>query len=219
MNIQYYGDYCFKISTKPAGRATEDVIIWTNPLGKGAGLRGPQGQVDLILESHTDEKSEKEGSSGEELTLNTPGEYAVKGMALVGLSSFRDSKAGAERGQNTIFLIESEELRLVFLGGLGSEPLPDVLDALSEVDILFVPAGGQDTLPPKALAELVRKIEPKIVIPMHYKMEGLSLPLETEKAFLTALGGKAVEKVAKFNVKKKDLEGKSQEVVLFERGL
>ncbi|MDO8424036.1 MAG: MBL fold metallo-hydrolase [bacterium] len=218
MNIQYYGDYCFKISTKPAGRATEDVIIWTNPLGKGAGLRGPQGQVDLILESHTDEKNEKEVSQ-EELTLDTPGEYAVKGMALVGLPSFRDSKAGAERGQNTIFLIESEELRLVFLGGLGSEPLPDVLDALSEVDILFAPAGGKDTLEPKALAELVRKVEPKIVIPMHYKMEGLSLPLETEKAFLTALGSKAVEKVAKLNIKKKDVEGKSLEVVLFERGL
>ncbi len=219
MNIQYYGDYCFKISTKPAGRATEDVIVWTNPLGKGAGLRGPQGQVDLILESHRDEAKEKESASEGELTLDTPGEYAVKGLTLVGLASFRDGKGGAERGQNTIFLLETEELRLVFLGGLGSDLLPDILDIVSGIDILFAPVGGNDTLDPKAMAELVRKIEPKIVIPMHYKMNGLNFSLETEKAFLSALGGKIADKVTKLNIKKKDLEGKSLEIVLLDRGL
>src|SRR3989344_82189 len=110
MNIQYYGDYCFKISTKPGGRATEDVILWTNPLGKGAGLRGPQGQVDVILQSHA-ETSEK-GSAEAEFTLATPGEYAVKGMTFLGIESFRDTKNGAERGQNTIFVMESEDLHL-----------------------------------------------------------------------------------------------------------
>lgn len=222
MNIQYYGDYCFKISTKPAGRATEDVIVWTNPLGKGSGLRGPQGQVDLILESHTDETKEKEISSEKELTLDTPGEYAVKGITVVGLPSFRDAQGGAEKGQNTIFLLETEDLRLAFLGSLGSDLAPEAIDALSGVDLLFISVGskdGKDTLSPKVAAELARKIEPRIIIPMHYAMNGLALSAESEKAFLEALGGKAAEKVTKLNLKKKDLEGKPLEIVLFDRGL
>lgn len=218
MNIQYYGDFCFKISTKPAGRATEDIIIWTDPLQKGSGLRSPQGQVDLIFLSHEQEDIKdtiKEGT----VVFDAPGEYAAKGVAALGFPTYRDREEGRERGQNTVYIFESEDIHICYLGALGHDLSPELLDKLNGVDVLFIPVGDSDTMDAKLAAELVRKIEPNIVIPMHYKIPGLTLSLETEKAFCDAIGNCPKETLPKLNIKKKDLEGKMMEVVLLERGI
>lgn len=218
MNIQYYGDYCFKITTKPNGRATEDVVIVTDTPDKGLGLRTPQGEAQIVLLSHQSPEAEELAViKGEPVKIFAPGEYSAKGVAILGFSSVRDTEKGAKRGQNTIFLIETEELRLAFLGSLGDEPAPDVVERLSGIDVLFVPVGGQDTLPADSIDELVRKIEPKTVIPMHYKIAGMTTELPDEKPFCKAIGNCPKETVAKWNVKKKDLEGKNMEVVLFSK--
>lgn len=217
MNIQYYGDFCFKISTKPAGRATEDVIIWTDPLPKGSGLRSPQGQVDLIFLSHG--KAEEMPEKGAATVFDAPGEYAAKGVAALGFPAYHDAKEGRERGQNTIFIFESEDIHICYLGALGHDLSPELLDKLNGVDVLFVPVGGSDTVDAKLAAELTRKLEPHIVIPMHYKIPGLTLSLETEKAFCDALGNCPAQALPKLNIKKKDIEGKKIEVVLLERGV
>lgn len=219
MNIQYYGDYCFKISTKPAGRATEDVVIWTDLLEKGSGLRAPQGQADIVFLTHGNTDEVKENLKGEPTVLDAPGEYSAKGIAALGFPTFQDSKEGAERGQNTIYVFESEDIHIAFLGALGHDLSPDLLDKLNGVDILFVPVGGFGALEPKLAAELARKIEPNIIIPMHYKIAGLTLSLESEKAFCDALGNCPKETLPKLNIKKKDIEGKQGEVVLLERGV
>lgn len=218
MNIQYYGDYCFKISTKPAGRATEDVIIWTDPLEKGSGLRAPQGEADIVFLTHGDSAAAKESLKGSPVVLDVPGEYAAKGISALGFASAHDDKDGAERGQNTIFIFESEDIHVCFLGALGHDLSPELLDKLNGVDILFIPVGGSDTISAKLAAELVRKIEPNVVIPMHYKIAGLTLPLESEKSFCEAIGSCPKEALPKLNIKKKDLEEKTLEVVLLERG-
>lgn len=219
MNIQYYGDFCFKISTKPAGRATEDIIIWTDPLQKGSGLRSPQGQVDLVFLSHGKKEEIEDTLKEGTVVFDAPGEYAAKGIAALGFPSYRDTENGAKRGQNTAFIFESEDIHVCYLGAIGHEISPELLEKLNGVDVLFVPVGGEDTVGAKLAAELVHKIEPSIVIPMHYKIAGLTLPLETEKAFCDAIGTCPKETLPKLNIKKKDLEGKSLEVVLLERGV
>lgn len=218
MLIQYYGDYCFKIATKPGGRATEDVVLWTDPLGKGAGLRSPQGEANVVILSH--EVAEvRESLKGEPVILDMPGEYAAYGISAQGFLTARDLVGGEKNGLNTVFAFESEDLHIAYLGALGHDLPPEVLDKLGGTDILFLPIGGKDTLPPEVAATLVRKIEPKIVIPMHYKIPGLTLDVQDEKAFCDSLGNCPKERVSKLNIKKKDLEGKNLEVVLFERGV
>ncbi|MFZ2299683.1 MAG: MBL fold metallo-hydrolase [Candidatus Moraniibacteriota bacterium] len=219
MNIQYYGDFCFKISTKPAGRATEDIIIWTDPLQKGSGLRAPQGQVDLVFLSHQHKEEIRDTLKEETIVFDAPGEYAAKGVAALGFPSFRDAAEGSERGRNTVFIFESEDIHVCYLGALGHDISPELLDKLNGVDILFIPVGGSDTVTAKRAAELARKIEPHIVIPMHYRIAGLTLPLETEKAFCDAIGNCPKQALSKLSIKKKDLESKTMEVVLFERGM
>ncbi len=219
MNIQYYGDYCFKISTKPAGRATEDVVIWTDLLEKGSGLRAPQGQADIVFLTHGTAEEFKDHLKGEPAIIDAPGEYSAKGIAALGFPAFQDTAEGAERGQNTVFIFESEDIHVAFLGALGHDLPPETLDKLNGVDVLFIPIGGVGTLDAKLAADLTRRIEPKLVIPMHYKIAGLTLPLETEKSFCDAIGNCPKETLPKLNIKKKDLEGKQLEVVLLERGV
>lgn len=215
MNIQYYGDFCFKITTKPNGRATEDIVIVTDVPEKATGLRAPQGEAQIVVLSHQDrEIPELALIKGDPLAFVTPGEYSAKGVTLVGLPTFRDAELGAIRGRNTVFLIESEEMRLCFLGALGHELEPGTLEKIGDVDILFVPVAGTDTLPFEKIDELIRKIEPKVVIPMHYKLPGMKTEWPDAKKFCDAVGNCPDETLAKYNIKKKDLEGKAMEVVL-----
>lgn len=218
MNIQYYGDYCFKITTKPSGRATEDVVIVTDVPAKGTGLRAPQGEAHIVLLSHQSvDAAELDVLKGNPIKLFTPGEYSAKGIAILGFPSFRDAVGGTERGHNTVYLLETEEMTLCFLGALGGEPAPAVIEKLSGVDILFVPASGVETMPVDRIDELVRKIEPKVVVPMHYKISGMATALPDVKAFCDALGNCPKETLSKWNVKAKDLEGKNMEIVLLDK--
>ena len=187
MQIQYYGHSCFKITTKPGGRATEDITIFFDPFGKELGIRPPQGQADIVFVSHQHfDHNNTSAIKGDPVIIETPGEYAVKGINVVGVEAFHDNENGAIKGRSTIFILEAEELKICHLGDLGCDLTGKQLEEIDGVDILFIPIGGNYTIDGKKAAELVRKIEPAIVIPMH------------------------------FNVKKKDLEEKKMEVVLMD---
>ncbi|TXH07058.1 MAG: hypothetical protein E6Q06_03965 [Candidatus Moraniibacteriota bacterium] len=215
MNIQYYGDYCFKITTKPNGRATEDVVIVTDVPDKGLGLRAPQGEAGILLLSHqSPDAVGLEVIKGSPVKIFSPGEYSARGISILGFPSVSKESMSPKAAKNTIFLFETEEMRLCFLGGLAGEPAADVIERLTGVDVLFIPVGGGDTLPIDVIDELVRKIEPKTVIPMHYKIAGMTTALPDEKSFCKVMGNCPRETIAKWNVKKKDLEGKNMEIVL-----
>jgi hypothetical protein len=171
-------------------------------------------QLSAPAGSRTIQAEELSVVKGDPVKIFAPGEYSARGVAVLGFSSARDAQGGAERGQNTIFLFETEEMRLCFLGALGAEPAPETIERLSGVDILFVPAGDGDTLPVNMIDDLVRRIEPKAVIPMHYKITGMTTTLPDEKPFCKVMGNCPKETLPKWNVKKKDLEGKNLEVVL-----
>ena len=214
MNIQYYGHSCFKITTKPAGRATKDITIFFDPFDKSIGLRPPQGQADIIFVSHEHhDHNNIDALKGNPTIINVPGEYAIKGINAVGIETFHDKKEGAENGKNTVFTIDSEDIKVCHLGDLDADLYSDQLEDM-DVDVLFVPIGGKYTLDGEKAAELVRRIEPKVVIPIHYKINGSTIDIDTEKKFCSEMGNCPKEKVSKINIKKKDLEGKSMEVIL-----
>jgi len=215
MLIQYYGHACFKLTTKPAGRATEEVTVFLDPFGKGIGLRPPQGQADVILVSHDHvDHNNIAALKGTPVVINTPGEFSTLGINIIGTDTLHDDQEGKIRGHNTAFIIESEELKICHLGDLGGDLSGKQLDEIDGVDILLIPIGGKFTIDGKKAAEIVRKIEPAIVIPMHYKTPGANADLDDEKKFCDEMGNCPKEKVAKLNIKKKDLEGKSLEIVL-----
>jgi len=215
MIIQYYGHSCFKITAKPAGRATEDVVIFIDPFDKETGPRPPQGQAHIVLVSHDHHDHNNIGAlKGNPVIIDTPGEYSAFGINIIGTDTFHDDQEGRLRGHSTAFVLECEELKMCHLGDLGSDLGGKQLDEIDGVDILMVPVGGKVTIDGKKAAEIVRKIEPAIVIPMHYATPESSIDLEDEKKFCNEMGNCPKEKISKLNIKKKDIEGKSMEIVL-----
>lgn len=221
MNIQYYGHSCFKITSKPAGRATEDVVVFIDPFDKETGLRPPQGQADLVMVSHDHhDHNNVSALKGDPVVIDTAGEYAIRGINLVGTEAFHDDQQGQERGKTNIFIFETEDFKLCHLGDLGSDLTPKQLEEIDGVDILFIPVGGTFTVDGKKAAEIARKIEPSIIIPMHYRLgkstAGSQEKLDDEKSFCESIGTCPKEKVSKLTLKKKDLEGKNLEVILMD---
>jgi L-ascorbate metabolism protein UlaG (beta-lactamase superfamily) len=217
MNIQYYGHSCFKITTKPAGRATDDVVIFIDPFDKSIGLRPPQSQADVVFVTHPHhDHNNIEALKGEPIIIDTPGEYSTKGINAFGLDTFHDDKEGTLRGRNTVYVIDSEDMRVCHLGDLGTDLGSKQLEEINGVDILFVPIGGKYTIDGKKAVEIVRQIEPSVIIPMHYKMKGSTVDIDDEKKFCSEMGNCPREKVSKYNIKKKDLEGKNMEVVMMD---
>jgi L-ascorbate metabolism protein UlaG (beta-lactamase superfamily) len=213
MNIQYYGHSCFKISAKPAGRGQEEVVIFLDPFDKSIGLRPPQGQADLVLVSHDHpDHNNVAALKGDPAVINIPGEYAVKGVNIVGLAS--EHGPTKEPVINTIFILETEDLKICHFGDLGTELSEKQLEEIDGVDVMMIPIGGKYTIDYKKAVEIIKKIEPAIIIPMHYKTAGSTIELDDEKKFCNEMGNCPASKVSKLNLKKKDLEGKSMEIVL-----
>ncbi|MDD5464667.1 MAG: MBL fold metallo-hydrolase, partial [Candidatus Moranbacteria bacterium] len=189
MLIQYYGQSCFKLTTKPGGRATDDIVIFFDPFDKECGIRPPQGQADVVFVSHNHhDHNNVSAIKGDPIVIETPGEFAVKGINIVGLDSFHDSVEGAEKGRSTIYILEVEDLKICHLGDLGCDLTGKQLEEIDGVDILFIPVGGKYTLDGKKATELIRKIEPAVVIPMHYKIPGLTIDIEDETKFCSEMG-------------------------------
>lgn len=187
MEILFLGHSSFHIKTKTSS-------IVTDPFDPNMlGIRFPKVDADIVTVSHAhDDHDKSELVGGVKKVIMGPGEYEINGISVIGFSSFHDDKKGVERGKNTIYVYETEGLRVAHLGDLGHDLSEETVEDMGEIDVLMVPVGGTFTLGPKEAADVVRRIEPKIIIPMHYQMAGLNPQtfgeLKTEEAFVTELG-------------------------------
>ena len=212
MIIKWYGQACFRVQS---GKT----IIVIDPFAKSIGLQPPRGEVDIVMVTHDhDDHNNIHSLQGEFFLIDGPGEFEVKGVKVMGISSFHDTKEGNERGLNTIYSLKVEDIHLVHLGDFGQDSLTDEqLDALGEVDVLMVPVGGIYTIDGTKAASIVHQVEPKLVIPMHYKISGLSVKLNSASQFLKELGQEGTE-MEKLVLKKKDLNKERMEIVLLSHG-
>jgi L-ascorbate metabolism protein UlaG (beta-lactamase superfamily) len=217
MNITWYGQSCFKIQTK-AQRGGKETTIITDPFDKSYGLRPPQGNAEIVLVSHTQHNDHNNTKviKGDPFIIDASGEYSIEGTQIEGIESFHDKVKGAERGRNTIFTIDSEGVKICHLGDLGHILEENQVEAIGEVDILMIPVGGTFTLDSKEAEEVVGQLEPKIIIPMHFKVEGLTLELDDADKFCKEYGGKTEKGIAKLNIKKKELDEIETKVVVME---
>ncbi len=208
MQISYYGLSCFRISSKPAGRATEDVLVYLDPVSE-KGLRAVYGKTDIVLCSQGEGACSTDITKGNDgMTFDFPGEYSVRGIDIVGIDAH--SKSGA----NTLFILKSEEIRIAHLGRLRENLNEKQLESLGDVDVLLLPVGGGEYIDAKVAAEIVRKVEPKVVIPMMYDLPGIPYALEDLKKFLGEMGSDGGKGVDKWVFKKKDIAEKTLEVMV-----
>lgn len=209
MTITWYGQACFRLENK-------EISLLIDPFSKEIGLKPPKikDQIVLVTHSHYDHNN-LESLPDDTFLINGPGEYEVKGIYIKGIQSFHDKFQGQERGLNTIYFIKFDDINLAHLGDLGQEKLSESqIDALGAVDILMIPVGGIYTINYKEAVGIINQIEPKIVIPMHYKIPGLNINLDGVEKFLKELG-LTPEKIDKsYKIQKKNLPSEEFKVLL-----
>jgi len=189
MIISYQGVDSFKISQG-------DLTLAVNPKSKVSA------DITLFSTAHSPETAPRAVSEKAGFVITGPGEYEIKDVFIKGFLSQAKDKV------NTIYLISFEGMKLCFLGALSNAELSTkTLEALEDIDILFVPTGGDTVLDPAAAYKLAVSLEPSVIIPMHYNKAALD-------QFLKEGGEKSAEALEKFVVKKKDLEGKEGEIIL-----
>lgn len=218
MNLTWLGHSCFKIEEKNNG---DSVTVLTDPYGKECGLKLPKTRTDIVTISHLhDDHCNMEQVAGVDdkgpFIIDRPGEYEVKNVFIMGIGAYHDKKEGAERGKSTIFKIEVGDLTVVHLGDLGTSLSDRQLTKIGDVDILLIPVGGKYTITAKEAAEVVRQIEPRIVIPMHYKLPGLKIDIDGPEAFIKEMGGVS-EKLPKLKISKKDLAAEETKLIILEK--
>ena len=210
MNIIWRGQSCFEITATPAKNSQVKIVI--DPFSEEIGLKVPKMEADILLVSHGHHDHDNvkavspvKGASSPFL-ISGPGEYEIKNVFIQGIDSFHDDKKGKEKGENTIYVIETEDLKLCHLGDFGQKELfEEQLEKINEVDILMIPVGGNYTISAKEALKIMSQIEPKITIPMHYALPKLKLKLDGVDKFLKMLGIKKVTPESKLSIKQKDI--------------
>lgn len=208
-DITWLGHAMFRLRGK-------DATIITDPFDRSLGLELPRPKADIVTISHDHPHHNAVATlKGEPHVLRGPGEYEIKGIFITGISTFADNKKGAERGRNTAFLIELDDLIICHLGSLGHVLTTKQVEALSDVHVLLVPVGGQTTLDAAKAAEVIAQIEPRIVIPMHYRTGAEQVEGEdTLEKFAREMGLKEWTPQERLAVRASDLPETTSVVVL-----
>lgn len=218
MEVTYLGHACFRIRTyvAPFGWVT----IVTDPYDPGmVGLKFPRVEADIVVISHEhrDHNALGEIKNGEGAKiLRGPGEYEIKGITIRGIQTWHDEKKGLERGENTVYTIESEGVKIIHLGDLGHKLTDSELAQIGAVDIVLVPVGGFYTIDSEVAGEVVSQLEPKVVLPMHYKIDGMGPTFEKLSGvgeFIKEMGIEP-KKMDKFEVKKGGFSDEMELVIL-----
>ncbi len=204
MIITYFGGEFFKVQFG-------DTTLAFNPISKDSKLKPSRFGADIVLSTtyHEDFNGIDQVIHGDKkpFVISGPGEYEVREVFIKGLPS--SSNYGGKDLINTIYTVSLENMNICFLGAINTGELKsETIEALDEIDILFVPIGGDGVLEPAKAYKLATSLEPKIIIPMHYSESTL-------KAFLKE-AGENPKAEPKLTLKKKDLEGKEGDIMLLE---
>jgi L-ascorbate metabolism protein UlaG (beta-lactamase superfamily) len=189
MELTYIGHSCFFIK----GKKTSLVIDPYNP--EVVGFKMPKQNSRILLNTHSHSDHNFNSQVNHEYLVNNPGEYEIDDVYITGVQTYHDDKEGKERGSNIIYSIDIEGINIVHLGDLGHQLDEKAVSKLGIVDILLIPVGGHFTIDSFEASKIISLLEPKIVIPMHYRTDDSKIKeLADVSNFLHEMGEKNPQK-------------------------
>ena len=208
MDINWLGHACFRIKGNQA-------VIITDPFPPDLGFTLGKQNANIVTISHQHASHNyTKGVGGEPKIISGPGEYEISGILIIGIATFHDSVRGQTRGKNTVYLMEIDGISICHLGDLGHVLTSEQVEEIGDIDVLLLPVGGGSTINAAMAAEVIRQLEPKAVIPMHYKTPSLKRELDPVEDFLKEMGVGQIEPRNKLSVTRTNLPPSTQ-VFLF----
>lgn len=172
MELTFVGLSCVRLR----GRDVEVVI---DPIPPGASSRPPRVNPDIVVRTEgSADLSLLRPGDGRPQEVSGPGEYELRGVSVFGVAA----------DVITIMRVEVDDVRVCALGRLRRQLAEHEIDALGHVDVLAVPVGGGDALEAQAAAKLVNALEPAIVVPVRYAVEGLQGDYDPVEKFAKEMG-------------------------------
>jgi L-ascorbate metabolism protein UlaG (beta-lactamase superfamily) len=207
LDVTWLGHGCFRLRGRGAA-------VVTDPYPPAIGLKLQRLDANLVTVSHEHENHNYTQVVRDAYEIRGPGEYEVAGVSVIGVPSYHDAEKGATHGRNTIYLIEIDDVRVCHLGDLGNALDDAEAEAISAPDVLLVPVGGRTVINAAQAAQVVRQLEPRFVVPMHYAIPGLKLELDPLDRFLKEMAVTAAEPQPKLSVQASSGEYETKVIVL-----
>lgn len=190
-------------------------MVITDPYSPELGYSLGSPAADIVTVSHQHPgHSFAQGVSGKPKKIIGPGEYEIGGTLVIGVATFHDNVRGRDRGKNTVYIVEMDGISICHLGDLGHVLTAEQVEEIGNVDVLLLPVGGVSTINASMAAEVTRKLEPKAVIPMHFKTEALKWELDTAEQFFKEIGVKDISPQPKLSFTKSNLPASTQVFLL-----
>ncbi len=191
VRVRWHGHSCFEVST-------DELTVVTDPHdGKSLGIQPPKVRADVVLVSHDhfDHAATRVVAKPEARVVTRPDHVRVGNLKVRGVETFHDVNQGQSRGGNIAFKFILEEVRFCHLGDLGHVLDAGQAKAIGDVDVLFVPVGGVFTIDAEGAWQVVEMLRPGVVVPMHYRVGGLSLSINDISQFLAMADPDCIVKV------------------------
>lgn len=208
MRIEWKGHASFLLT------GAKGVRILTDPFDPSVGYPVPKVEVDVVTVSHQHyDHNCTEMLPGKPVVIEGAGEHRAAGVEIKGVATHHDPEQGQLRGNNTVFIMLLDGLRICHLGDLGHRLSPGQAAEIGPVDILCVPVGGVYTVDAKEAYDVVQQLRPALVLPMHYKLDArVQLPITPVDPFLKLFPG--VEKQKVLDADKASLPSETKVVLL-----
>lgn len=209
MQINWYGHSCFRL------RSRKGTVI-TDPYGDGIGYSLPRVRADIVTVSHDHPNhANVKAIKGKPRIISGPGEYEIKDIFIIGIPMPLNARKGDNGERNTIYVFDFDGITVCHLGDLRRVPTQAQVEELSDVDVLLVPVGGGTTIGAAKALDMISLLEPKIVIPMHYRTKALKgVKLHSVDPFLKEMGAKGIEPQDMVKVTKGGLPSETQLVIM-----
>jgi hypothetical protein len=197
---------------------SSEATLVTDPYASDRGLRFPRTLApDVMVLSHQDRKrfpAASEVFTNEPFTIADPGEYEVKGMFVYGLAMPQE---GVPWPNPIVYRFEIEGMSVGFVASLSQVPTDEQIGRLENIDVLLLPVGGGDQLNAKQAIEVINEVEPRIVVPLGFHIDGVKEKLGTVDAFCKELGVCQRQDANKLKITRKDLPAEDLMVAVLER--
>jgi L-ascorbate metabolism protein UlaG (beta-lactamase superfamily) len=183
MKIKWLGHSCFKITN------SKGIRILTDPFDDNVGYKIPSVEADIVTTSHGHyDHNFVDCVKGNFEVVNKVGNFYVKDVPISGIHTFHDNENGVKRGDNTVYVFEMDGMRICHLGDLGHMLTNEQVEMIGKIDFALIPVGGNYTIDAIEALEVLDQLNPKVVIPMHYKTPVVKLDLAKIDSFIEKIG-------------------------------